>query len=211
MAAVDELYHHVDFYKVASYELMWDDLLKACAQTKKPVVLSCGMATLDETRRAVEVLRGAGCRDLTLLHCISGYPTPADQCNLAAMATLAEACACPVGWSDHSVNPEVVLRAVTHWSAVMVEFHLDLEGKGAEYGGGHCWLPDQIEAVISATNGNIQDSGREPSNGHPEDGSGKKKPAPAELHDREWRADPEDGLRPLKSVRQSLAPVSVGS
>lgn len=205
LAAVQELLPHVDFYKIASYELMWDDLLRACAETGKPVVISCGMATLAETQRAVEVLRDAGCRDLTLLHCISGYPTPAEQCNLAAMTTLRDACDCPVGWSDHSVDPTVVDRAVRHWGASMIEFHLDLEGQGAEYESGHCWLPEQIAPVIA---GNVSHSEETESAA---DGNGEKIPAPAELHDREWRADPSDGLRPLKRVRKTLAAAQSGA
>jgi len=202
--AVEELFPFVDFYKIASYELMWDDLLKRCAATKKPIVLSCGMATLEETLRAVNVLRSAGCDDLTLLHCISGYPTPFEQCNLAAIATLRDACKCPVGWSDHSVNADVIVRAVRHWGASMVEFHLDLDGKGAEYASGHCWLPGQIAPVISEVNlEKTQDTKISPA-----DGDGVKVAVAAELHDREWRADPSDGLRPLLHVRKTLAATS---
>jgi len=89
LEAVEELLPFVDFYKVASYELMWDDLLNACARTGKPVVLSTGMATLPEVSHACSILRGAGCRDLTLLHCVSSYPAKPEDCNLAAMATYA--------------------------------------------------------------------------------------------------------------------------
>jgi len=191
LGAVDELFPYVDIYKIASYELLWDDLLVACAKTGKPVVLSTGMATLDEIKRAVEVLRSAGCRDLTLLHCISGYPTPAVECNLAAIESLRQSCGCPVGWSDHSATPGVIYRAVHRWGASMVEFHLDLEGAGKEFDTGHCWLPGQIRPVIEAVRVGMQ-----------ADGSGEKVPAPSELPDREWRADPSDGLRPLLRVRQ---------
>ncbi len=190
--AVKELQSHVDFYKVASYELLWDDLLVACAQTGKPVVLSTGMATMDETQRAIAILRTAGCTDLTLLHCVSGYPTPADQCNLAAIKTLTEKFECPAGWSDHSGSPAVVYRAVHHWDARMVEFHLDLDGEGEEFKTGHCWLPEQIENVIKITNVGLS-----------ADGTGEKMPVSAELSDRDWRADPVDGLRPLKHIRKN--------
>ena len=196
--AVEELLPHVDFYKIASYELLWDDLLIAIARTGKPVVLSTGMATLEEIQRAVAVLRGAGrtdcCRssvqELTLLHCTSSYPAPPAECNLAAIETLRRACDCPVGWSDHSVSPSVIYRAVHHWSVTMVEFHLDLEGAGEEFRTGHCWLPEQIRPVIEAVGIGFQ-----------ADGSGEKVPAPSELPDREWRADPSDGLRPLLKLR----------
>ncbi len=190
--AVDELRPYVDFYKIASYELLWDDLLIACAATDKPLVLSTGMATLDEVTHAVEVVRAKN-TDLTLLHCISGYPTPLDQCNLAAIQTLREACGGAVGWSDHSVSPTVLQRAVYRWGAEMIEFHLDLDEQGEEYGAGHCWLPDQIAAVI-----------RDIRLAAEADGSGIKAPVAVELADREWRADPVDGLRPLLPVRKNF-------
>jgi sialic acid synthase SpsE len=193
LEAVAELFPFVDFYKIASYELLWHDLLRACARTGKPVVLSTGMATLDEIAGAVEVIRGAGGTELTLLHCTSGYPTPAAQCNLAAIATLRETFGCKVGWSDHSVDPGVIHRAVHRWNAEMVEFHLDLDGQGDEFKTGHCWLPDAIAPVI-----------RDCASGAGADGAGKKEPVPAELADRDWRADPVDGLRPIKFKRRTL-------
>ncbi|KIH75715.1 N-acetylneuraminate synthase [Geoalkalibacter ferrihydriticus] len=190
--AVEELLPHVTFYKIASYELLWTDLLIACARTGKPVVLSTGMATMDEIHGAVETVRTAGCKDLILLHCVSGYPAPVEQCNLAAINTLAERFACPTGWSDHSVSPAVIYRAVHHWGARMIEFHLDLEGEGDEFKTGHCWLPEKIKEVIAVTVAGFE-----------ADGAGEKIPAAAELPDREWRADPIDGLRPLNHVREN--------
>ena len=195
LEAVKELQPYVDFFKVASYELLWHDLHKACIQTGKPLVLAAGMATMDEIGDAVKHARAQGCQDLTLLHCTSSYPTPADQANLAAIGTLRDAFKVPVGWSDHTVSPGVVMRAVEHWGATMVEFHLDLDGKGDEYAAGHCWLPAQIGEVIKMVR-----------IGQTADGDGVKVPVPAELPDREWRADPSDGLRPFKHVRNTWVP-----
>ncbi len=195
LEAVAELEPHVDFYKIASYELLWDELLAACAHTGKPVVLSTGMATLEEIRHAVETLRRNGCAVPTLLHCTSAYPTPYAEANLAAIETLRQATGCEVGWSDHTVEPAVIHRAVHRWGAKVVEFHLDLDGKGEEYAAGHCWLPDQIAKVISEIDKGVQ-----------ADGNGVKEPVPAELPDRLWRADPSDGLRPLKEIRTNWQP-----
>jgi len=195
LQAVQELEPFVDFYKIASYELLWDALISACAGTGKPLILSTGMATLPEIQHAVAVAREGGCRKLTLLHCVSGYPAPAQECNLAAIETLRQACDCPVGWSDHSVSPAVLFRAVHHWGATAIEFHLDLEGEGEEFKTGHCWLPEQIKQVIETIN-----------LGHIADGTGEKIPVPVELADREWRADSTDGLRPLKHVRTNWSP-----
>ena len=191
--AVKILEPYVAFYKIASYELLWDDLLTACARTRKPVILSTGMATLDEIRHAVKVLREGGCRDLTLLHCTSAYPTPYAESNLAAIETLRKATGCRVGWSDHTVEPGVIHRAIHRWGAEVIEFHLDLEGKGEEYEAGHCWLPEQIAPVIEQVR-----------KGTAADGNGIKEPTPSEFPDRAWRADPSDGLRPLKPTRKNF-------
>ena len=192
MDAVALLAPYVEFYKIASYELLWTDLLEACAATGKPVVLSTGMATMDEIAGAVSTLQSAGCKELTLLHCVSGYPAPAAQANLAAMNRLRNEFCCRVGWSDHTVQEGVIQRAVHKFDADMIEFHLDLDETGAEFSAGHCWLPEEMERVIkSVRTGMICD------------GHGDKVPADVELSDREWRADPEDGLRPLRYIRNS--------
>ena len=138
----------------------------------------------------MEILRTAGCKDLTLLHCVSGYPAPVAEANLAAIETLRHHFAVEVGWSDHTVTPGVIYRAAHRWQASMIEFHLDLEGLGAEFETGHCWLPDRIGHVIRTINEGLLS-----------DGTGEKLPTPSELPDRDWRADPEDGLRPLKRKR----------
>jgi N-acetylneuraminate synthase len=188
LEAVEELLPYVAFYKIASYELLVHDLLAACAATGKPVVLSTGMATLEEIREAVTALEGAA--DITLLHCVSAYPTPAAEANLSAIAAIRDATRCKVGWSDHTRRPAVIERAVHRWGASAVEFHLDLDGKGAEYAAGHCWLPHEIAPVIAR----IREA-------FLADGTDFKEPQRAELTDRDWRADPTDGMRPLRHVR----------
>ncbi|MEQ8345303.1 MAG: N-acetylneuraminate synthase family protein [Sneathiellaceae bacterium] len=192
LEAVETLRPHVDFYKIASYELLWLDLVRAAAATGRPLVLSTGMATLDECRAAAQTARAAGCTDLTVLHCVSHYPAMAAEANLAAIATLREALGCAVGWSDHTTDPAVIQRAVHRWGAGAVECHIDLEGDGAEFASGHCWLPAELQRTIA-------EIGRATG----ADGSGAKGPVPAEAEEREWRADPADGLRPLKYLRQS--------
>lgn len=191
LAAVDELAPYVDFFKIASYELMWNDLLAKCAKTGLPVVISTGMATLEEVDVAVNCLRENGCEDFTLLHCVSAYPTPAEMANLATIETMRKRYNCKVGWSDHTVSPAVLNRAVHRWGATMVEFHLDLDGKGEEFGAGHCWLPDGIGNVIKDVN-----------TGYIADGKDGKYIAEGEAKDRNWRAAPDDGLRPLHEVRE---------
>jgi sialic acid synthase SpsE len=193
--AVRELEPYVAFYKVASYELLWSDLLKACARTGKPVVISTGMSIMPEIKAAVAILGEAGATDVTVLHCVSAYPSPPEQSNLSAIEAIRRETGAKTGWSDHSRTPAVIERAVHHWNAATVELHLDLDGTGEEYHTGHCWLPEEIAPVI----GRIRQ-------GFLADGTGFKEPVAAELADREWRADPSDGLRPFKHVRASWTP-----
>ena len=193
LEAVKELEPYVDFYKIASYELLWDDLLVACALTKKPVIISTGMANLEEIKHAVEVLRKNGCEP-KVLHCTSAYPSPFNQANLSAIDTIRKATKCEIGWSDHTVSPAVIHRAIHKWDAKIIEFHLDLEGKGEEFGSGHCWLPNKIREVIKQ----IREA-------EETDGNGVKEPVPSELSDRQWRTDPSDGLRPFKSIRKTFS------
>jgi sialic acid synthase SpsE len=193
--AVEILEPYVDAFKIASYEILWQDLLKSCAQTKKPMIVSTGMATLDEVRYAVETVFENNCIDLTLLHCTSNYPTLPKDCNLRSIETMRQALPKNIkfGWSDHTVNFGVIHRAIHKFDVSMVEFHMDLDGKGKEYRMGHCFLPHQVESLIKS----VQDA-------FLADGSGKKEPQDSEFKERLWRADPIDGLRPLRGIRKSL-------
>ncbi len=195
--AVAELRPYVAFYKIASYELLVTPLLEACAATGKPVVLSTGMATMDEIRAATATLKRAGATDITVLHCVSAYPTPPEEANLSAIEAIRKATGCQVGWSDHTRKPSVIERAVHRWGASAVEFHLDLDGEGAEYASGHCWLPGEIAPVIARVREGVA-----------ADGTGFKGPQPSELSDRDWRADPADGMRPLRHIRAAWEPAA---
>ena len=193
LEAVEELYEYVDFYKIASYELLWDELIIACAKTGKNLVLSTGMATIDEIQHAVETFTKYSEATLTLLHTISGYPTPVTEANLSAIQTLREKFNSPIGLSDHSTSSAVLCRAVHKYNASIIEFHLDLDKNGDEYSSGHCWLPNEIASAIKMIN-----------DGFLADGNGIKEPMPSEMKDRDWRADPYDGLRPFKHIRKNF-------
>jgi len=190
--AVEELKSYVDFFKIASYELLWDSLLIECAQSLKPVIISTGMATIKEIKNAVEILSVNNCKP-KILHCTSAYPTPFSEANLAAIRTIRNATNCQVGWSDHTTHPGVIYRAISKWDAKIIEFHLDLDGKGEEYQTGHCWLPNEIEPVIRYSKESLM-----------ADGDGIKLPVQSEANDRLWRTDPTDGLRPFKKIRKSF-------
>jgi sialic acid synthase SpsE len=195
LEAVDELLPYVDFYKVASYNLLDTRLLGLVGTAEKPVILSTGMATIAEVSQAQRTVIEAGASDITLLHCVSSYPTEPEQCHWRFMQDLkAIAGSGKVGWSDHTTRPGVIYYFTLAQGAQVVEFHLDLDGDGAEYNQGHCWLPYWIERVIEGVN----DAERVSENNRLVEFS------EAEQQERLWRADPADGLRPVKEARSQL-------
>ncbi|MEA2479172.1 MAG: N,N-diacetyllegionaminate synthase [Thermoleophilaceae bacterium] len=120
----------VPAFKVGSGELTNLPLLASLARRGRPLLVSTGMATIDEVGAAVRAVREAGSPPLVLLHCLSAYPAPADQANLRAIGTLREAFGVPVGWSDHCLELEPTLAAVA-LGAVVVERHLTLDRTAA--------------------------------------------------------------------------------
>ncbi|MFT7700225.1 MAG: hypothetical protein ACI8S7_002067, partial [Candidatus Krumholzibacteriia bacterium] len=202
---VSEMQIHADFLTISSYELPWLDLIHQCGDTGLPLLINTGMAEAGETWTAVETALEAGCVDLTMMHCVSRYPVPQESCNLAAIGTLREMLVrefAPIykdselkaGWADRSVSTGVIARAVNHWGCDSVSFCLDLEGQGHNFERGHFWLPDAAEEMIA---GGFLPVRREC------DGSGRVAPDMNEEEERQWRADPGDGLRPSIPTRKS--------
>lgn len=116
---------NVPRYKIASFELVDTPLLKKIGATKKPVILSTGMATLAEIDEAVRTLRMNGTTDLTLLKCTSAYPALPEEANLRTIPHLAQAFACKAGLSDHTMGGAVPVAAVA-LGACVVEKHFTL-------------------------------------------------------------------------------------
>ncbi len=134
-------------YKVASFEIVDIPLLQRVAATRKPVIMSTGMANLAEIDLAVRTLRTGGCPALVLLNCVSAYPAPAEAMHLGDMQRLAAAFACPVGLSDHSLGDTASIAAVA-LGARMIEKHLTLRRADGGPDGGFSLEPEEFARLV---------------------------------------------------------------
>lgn len=116
----------VPAFKVGSGDLTALPFLEFIGRKRKPVILSTGMSYLEEVQRAVETLLAAGCREIALLQCVSSYPADPKAANLKAIQTLKDTFNVPVGFSDHFLENEIAIAAVS-LGANIVEKHLTLD------------------------------------------------------------------------------------
>ena len=126
LSAVDFL-HQFDMpaYKIASYEINDIPLIKKTAKEMKPIIISTGLATLSDIELAVNTCRNVGNNQITLLKCVSEYPTPYEDINLKTMVNMRETFGCEVGLSDHSLGSCVSVAAVA-LGAKVIEKHFTL-------------------------------------------------------------------------------------
>lgn len=120
--------------KVGSGELTNLKLIRHMGHAGLEMILSTGMATLDEIETALAEFQLAGGQKFTLLHCVSNYPTQLEHCNLRAIETLREEFRCPVGFSDHTLTSWAAIAAVS-LGAVMLEKHFtyDMQAPGPDH------------------------------------------------------------------------------
>lgn len=112
-------------YKISSFELLDDELLKNIARTRKPVIMSTGMATFEEISHAVDILRSNGTNDLALLRCVSSYPANPEEMNLALITDINSRFNVVTGLSDHTINSVTAVAAIA-LGANIVEKHIKL-------------------------------------------------------------------------------------
>ena len=117
---------NVSAYKIASFENSHYPLIAKVASTKKPMIISTGMASLDEISETVAVARDNGCKDLILLKCTSNYPAGHESVNLATMLDMKNKFLCEVGYSDHTLGIGSAITAIA-LGATVIEKHYTLE------------------------------------------------------------------------------------
>jgi len=135
-------------FKVASFELVDLPLVARMARTGKPLIMSTGLASESDIAEAVTAARGAGAKDIVLLHCTSGYPTPADQMHLRTLPHLAAAHGVVAGLSDHSMGTAAAVAAVALGAAV-IEKHFTLARADGGPDSAFSLEPDELARLVA--------------------------------------------------------------
>ncbi len=137
----------IEFYKIASFELIDLPLIKYVASKGKPMIISTGMASLDEIKEAVDCVHSQNNDQLALLKCSSAYPAITDDMNLATMRVLSETFNVPTGLSDHSKGSIGAVTSVVLGGCI-IEKHLCLDRKIKTPDSGFSMEPDEFAAMV---------------------------------------------------------------
>ena len=120
-------------YKIASFEIVDHELIRRAASTGKPMIISTGLASLNEITEAYELAVGSGAQDVALLHCLSSYPAPASEYKLNSISELRKIFGCEVGLSDHTVGNDIAIASVPLGASIFEKhFTWDADGGGPD-------------------------------------------------------------------------------
>jgi len=139
----------VPAYKVASFELVDIPLIQKMARTGKPLIMSTGMATVEEIEEALQTVRASGASQIALLKCTSAYPAPAEEMNLRTIPEMAERFGVPVGLSDHTMGIAARVAAVA-LGACILEKHLTLSRSVPGPDSAFSLEPQEFKAMVDA-------------------------------------------------------------
>jgi N-acetylneuraminate synthase len=140
---------NVPAHKLASFELVDLPLIRRMAQTDKPLIMSTGMASLEEIDEAVQTARQAGAKQIALLKCTSAYPAPPEEMNLRTIPELSRRFGVPVGLSDHTMGISVPVAAVA-LGACILEKHLTLSRSEPGPDSAFSLEPQEFKATVQA-------------------------------------------------------------
>lgn len=137
-------------YKIASFEAIDLPLIRYAADTGKPLIISTGMADQDEIAEAVEAAQSAGCTALALLHCVSGYPAPAEDYNLNTIPDMIDRYGLVTGLSDHTLDNTTAIASVLLGAAI-IEKHFTLNRNGGGPDDSFSLEPSEMAALCRDT------------------------------------------------------------